>query len=83
MALVETRKFVTKTKVHTKLSQQFVGKHPRQVFPAGDKVCIKGTRKVMDRYYSKLDIVWKGPAESLQGLGVGRYKIAPENIQWT
>ena len=32
----------------------------------------------MDRDYTQLDRVWKGPAEILQRVGVGRYKVATE-----
>ena len=78
--LVATRKFVkdTLTKVHAMLSEQFLRKHPRQVLKSGDKVWIKVNRKGMDRDYTKLDRDWKGPAEILQRVGVGRYKVATE-----
>ena len=38
-------------------------------------------RKGMDRYYTKLGQVWKGPAVTLQRVDVVRYKVATENIQ--
>ena len=78
--LVATRKFVedTLTKVHARLSEEFLRKHPREVLRAGDKVWIKVNRKGMDRDYTKLDRVWKGPAEILQRVGVDRYKVVTE-----
>ena len=78
--LAAIRKFVkdTLTKVHARLSEQFLRKHPRQVFRAGDKVWIKVNRKGMDENYTKLDTVWKRPAEILPRVGVGRYKVATE-----
>ena len=90
MDLVATRKFVkdTLTKAQARLSEQFLRKHPRQVFRAGDKVWIKVNRKGMDRDYTRLDRVWKGPAGILQRVGVCRYKVARKKgrkfcIQWT
>ena len=35
----------------------------------------------MDRDYTELDRVWKGPAEILQRVGVGRYKVATEKTE--
>ena len=39
-------------------------------------MCLKVNRKGMDKDYTKLDRVWKRPAEILQRIGVCRYKVA-------
>ena len=64
--------------MYARLSEQFLPKHPRQFLEAGDKVWIKVNRKGMDSDYTKSKTSWKRPAESLQPVGVGRYKEATE-----
>ena len=74
LAIVVPRKFVKDTfiKVQAKLGAQFLRKHPQQVYRGGEKVWIKDHWKGMDRDYTTLNIVWKGPAEILQPMGVAR-----------
>ena len=53
------------TAIHKKGTEDFRRQHPLQVFWPGEKVWTKVNREGMDRQYTKLGRLWKGPFEVL------------------
>ena len=78
--LLQDRRLVQQklTAIHKRETEKFLRNHPRQVFSPGDRVWIRVNRQGMDKQSTKLDRVWKGPAEILARVGVGRYRVATE-----
>ena len=61
------------TKIHDEFSAKYLTEHPPLNFEPGDRVWLKTIRKPGE---SKLDRLWVGPAEILERLSAGRYRIA-------
>ena len=61
------------TKIHDEFSAKYLMEHPPLNFVPGDRVWLKTIRKPGE---SKLDRLWVGPAEILERLSAGRYRIA-------
>ena len=61
------------TQIHDEFSTKYLTEHPPVNFEPSNRVWLKTIRKPGE---SKYDCLWVGPAESLERLSAGRYKIA-------
>ena len=62
------------TQIHAKLTAAFNKAHPTRVFQLGERVWIRVNRQPGSG--SKLDRLWVGPAEILQQISDGQYRVA-------
>ena len=61
------------SRMHEQKAQEFLKAHPPQRFELGDRVWLKVVRRPGE---DKLDRAWVGPAEDLERLSVGRFRVA-------
>ena len=76
--LISERKQVqTKlSQIHKRQKREFCKKHPLQVFNPGDRVWVRIHKDLKNcPNTSKVDESWTGPAEVLERVGTGRYRV--------
>ena len=76
--LISERRQVQKKlcQINKRQTQKFLQKHPLQVFSPGDRVWVRIHKDLKNNSNTaKLDRIWTGPAEVLERVGTGRYRV--------